>query len=168
MTRMASVYAPLDSLVPVASRVRRRGSQDLGRRECLAKGGLFNHGDGAWRVRIPSRSLTLGPNRGLYPHIPSFQPAERAVLGRAARSSAQARQAAGASLSASQIPMAVLVGLAGEEANAKKVCINPPSMVPDPESQPKVDPNPYSGPDLHTKPSTAPCSPNQCPLHPTC
>lgn len=44
MTRMASVYAPLDSLVPAASRVRRRGSQDLGRRGCPAEGGPFNHG----------------------------------------------------------------------------------------------------------------------------
>ena len=25
-----------------------------------------------------------------------------------------------------------------------------------------------SGPDLHTKPSLVPCSPNQCPLHPAC
>lgn len=67
MTRTASVYAPLDSLVPAVSR-----------------------------------------------------PAERAVLGRAARSSAQAQQAAGASPSASQTPMAVLVDLAGEEASARK------------------------------------------------
>lgn len=147
---------------------KERRSQDLGRRGCLAEGGPFNHGDGAWRVRILSRSLALGPDRGPYLQIPSFQPAERAVLGRAARSSAQARQAAGASPSASQIPMAVLVGLAGEEASAKKVHINLLSTVPDPESQPKVDPNPHSGPDFHTKPSTAPCSSNQCSLHPTC
>lgn len=78
---------------------------------------------------MPSRSQTLGA---------SFQPAERAVLGRAARSSVQAHQAAGASPSASQTPTAVLVDLAGEEASARKVCINLPSMVPDPEDWPQA------------------------------
>lgn len=48
------------------------------------------------------------------------RPAERVVLDRAARSSAQAQQAVGVSPSAYQIPMAVPVDLAGGEANARK------------------------------------------------
>ncbi|KAB0391161.1 hypothetical protein E2I00_016913, partial [Balaenoptera physalus] len=60
------------------------------------------------------------------------RPAERAVLGRAARNSAQAHQAAEASPSAFRTPMAVLVDLAGEEASARKVRTNPPSVLPDP------------------------------------
>lgn len=48
------------------------------------------------------------------------RPAERVVLDRAARNSAQAQQAVGVSPSASQIPMAVLVDPAGGEASARK------------------------------------------------
>lgn len=44
MTRTASVSAPLDSLVPAASRVRSRGSWDLGRRGGLDGGRPLNHG----------------------------------------------------------------------------------------------------------------------------
>ena len=46
MTRMASVCAPLDSLGPAVSRVRRRGHQDLGKRGGLAGRRLSNHKDG--------------------------------------------------------------------------------------------------------------------------
>lgn len=72
-------------------------------------------------------------------HTPSFQPAERVVLGRAARNSAQAQQAAGVSPSAFQIPTAVLVDPAGGEASARKVCTKLPPMglsVPDPSLWP--------------------------------
>lgn len=72
-------------------------------------------------------------------HTPSFQPAERVVLGRAARNSAQAQQAAGVSPSASQIPTAVLVDPAGGEASARKVWTKLPPMglgVPDPSLWP--------------------------------
>ena len=62
-------------------------------------------------------------------------------MGRAARSSAQAHQAAGASPSASQTPMAVLVDLDGEEASARKVRTNPPSVVSDQTAGCKPGPN---------------------------
>lgn len=77
-------------------------------------------------------------------------------MGRAARSSAQVRQAAGASPSASRTPMAVLVDLAGEEASVRKVCTHHPPWAPTQEDRPQPDLDPLPGPDLHTKPSTAP------------
>lgn len=58
------------------------------------------------------------PQDSLVPVV--SKPAERAVLDRAARNSAQAQQAVGVSLSASRIPMDVLVDLAGGEASARK------------------------------------------------
>lgn len=57
-------------------------------------------------------------------------------MDRAARNSAQAQQAVGVSPSASRIPMAVPVDLAGGEASARKVRTKPPSVdisVPDPD-----------------------------------
>jgi hypothetical protein len=71
---------------------------------------------------------TVVPNRGPHTYTPSFQPAEKAVLDRGARSSVQAPQAVGVSPSASQTPMAVLVDLVGEEVSARKVWTNSPSM----------------------------------------
>lgn len=77
----------------------------------------MNREDGAWWVaRMPSEAQQWT----LHPHT-RLQPAGRAVLGRAARSSAQAHRAAGVSPSASQTPTAALVDLAGEEASARKV-----------------------------------------------
>ncbi|KAK2106582.1 Tyrosine-protein kinase receptor Tie-1 [Saguinus oedipus] len=63
-------------------------------------------------------AIVYAPLASLAPAV--NRPAERAVLGRAARSSAQAYRAAGASPSACPIPMAALVGLAGEETSARK------------------------------------------------
>lgn len=78
--------------------------------------------------------------------MPAFQPAERAILGRAARSSAQVHQAAGASPSASQTPMAVLVDLAGEEASVRKVCAHPPPRPLTQTACHKPDPDPFLWP----------------------
>lgn len=93
------------------------------------------------------REYQVVPGPGTYQkplhHMSSFQPAERAVLGRAARSSAPVHQAAGALPSASQTPTAVLVDLAGEEASARKVCTNPLSAVPDPENSHERGLNPF-------------------------
>lgn len=94
----------------------------------------YQVGPGPWDLQKPLH------------HMASSQPAERAVLGRAARSSAQVHQAAGASPSASQTPTAVLVDLAGEEASARKVCTNPLSAVPDPENGHELGLNPLLWP----------------------
>lgn len=72
-------------------------------------------------------------------HAPYFQPAERVVLDRAARNSAQAQQAVGVSPSASRIPMAVPVDLAGGEASARKVWTKPPTVgISDPDLKTKT------------------------------
>lgn len=61
-------------------------------------------------------------------HTPYFQPAGRVVLDRAVRNSAQAQQVVEVSPSASRIPMAVPVDLAGEEASARKVWTKSPPV----------------------------------------
>lgn len=71
-------------------------------------------------------------------------------MGRAARSSARAHQAAEVSPSASRTPTAVLVDLAGEEASARKVRTDLPSAVPDPDSRPQARPGASPRALLHT------------------
>lgn len=83
-----------------------------------------------WKKILKSWGCSLvyeAPTESIY-HTTCVQPAERVVLGRAARNSALAPQAVGVSPSASRIPMVVPAALAGGEASARKVCTSSPPM----------------------------------------